>query len=199
MDALEAKLGHDVMALVVVMAEKSEDAGKFVHFGATSYDIVDTAYALMFRDALRILKDKFLLALERLKDLSIKYQDVPMVGRTHGQHAVPITLGFKFANYLYEMTRSVERLIDAERRVVLGKMSGAVGTMAAWGNDGLRIEELTLRELDLEPHAISTQVAPRDGFAELISDLAIAGSVMDRFAVEIRELMRPEINEIARE
>ncbi|BCS91997.1 adenylosuccinate lyase [Metallosphaera javensis (ex Sakai et al. 2022)] len=196
-DKLEAKLGHDVMALVVSMAERAGDAGRFVHFGATSYDIVDTAYALMFRDALSILKDKMIKSLEKLKDLTLRYQDQVMVGRTHAQHAVPITLGFKFANYLYEMTRSLERLVEVEKRVVLGKMSGAVGTMASWGKDGLRIEQLVMEKLNLSPHSISTQVAPRDGFAELISDLAIAGSVMDRFAIEVRELMRPEIGEIA--
>ncbi len=196
-DNLEAKLGHDVMALVVSMAEKAGDAGRFVHFGATSYDIVDTAYALMFRDALSILKAKFVKSLDKLKDLSLKYQDQVMVGRTHAQHAVPITLGFKFANYLYEMTRSLERLVETEKRAVLGKMSGAVGTMASWGKDGLKVEELVMKRLNLRPHSISTQVAPRDGFAELISDLAIAGSVMDRFAIEVRELMRPEIGEMA--
>ncbi|MEM0063767.1 MAG: adenylosuccinate lyase [Metallosphaera sp.] len=196
-DKLEEKLGHDVMALVVSMAEKAGDAGKLIHFGATSYDIVDTAYALMFKDALNIIKRKLINSLEKLKEFSIKYENQLMVGRTHGQHAVPTTLGFKFANYLYELTRSLERLLEVENRVVLGKISGAVGTMAAWGKDGLKIEELVMKELGLKPHAISTQVAPRDGFAELISDLAIMGSSMDRFSIEVRELMRPEIGEVA--
>ncbi|MEM0113185.1 MAG: adenylosuccinate lyase, partial [Metallosphaera sp.] len=196
-DKLEEKLGHDVMALVVSMAEKAGDAGRLIHFGATSYDIVDTAYALMFKDALNIIKRKLINSLEKLKEFSIKYENQLMVGRTHGQHAVPTTLGFKFANYLYELTRSLERLLEVENRVVLGKISGAVGTMAAWGKDGLKIEELVMKELGLKPHAISTQVAPRDGFAELISDLAIMGSSMDRFSIEVRELMRPEIGEVA--
>lgn len=196
-DKLEAKIGHDVMAMVVVLAEKSGDAGRFIHFGATSYDIVDTAYALIFKDALNIIKNKLIKILEILIELSIKYKDTLMVGRTHGQHALPITLGFKLANYIYEFSRSLERLNEVEKRVIKGKMSGAVGTMAAWRDMGLEIERYVMEFLKLDPHEISTQIAPRDGFAELISDLAILASQCDRFALEIRELMRPEISELA--
>ncbi|QKQ99849.1 adenylosuccinate lyase [Metallosphaera tengchongensis] len=196
-DELESKLGHDVMAMVVALAEKSGDSGRFIHFGATSYDIVDTANALIVKDALSVIKKKIRRILEKLKEYSITYEDEVMVGRTHGQHAVPITLGFKMANYLYEMSRALERLLETEKRVVLGKMSGAVGTMAAWGSNGIEVEKRVMEELGLEPHAISTQIAPRDGFAELISNMTIAASVMDRFAIEVRELMRPEIGELA--
>jgi len=119
-----------------------------------------------------------------------------MIGRTHGQHALPITLGFKLANYVYEFSRSLERIIDAEKRVIRGKISGAVGTMAAWHDKGLLVEKYTLSYLGLEPHVISTQIAPRDGFAELVSVLAILASQLDRFAIEVRELMRPEIHEL---
>ncbi len=195
-DELERKLGHDVMAMVVALAEKAGEHGRFVHFGATSYDIVDTAYALMFREALTIVKEKLIAVLNKLVELSERHSKTIMVGRTHGQHALPITLGFKFANYVYELSRSLERLHDTEKRLVRGKLSGAVGTMAAWNGYGLKVEELVMEELGLEPHPISTQVAPRDGFAELISDLAILGSQLDRFALEIRELMRPEIGEL---
>ncbi|EZQ03072.1 MULTISPECIES: adenylosuccinate lyase [Acidianus] len=196
-DSLEKKLGHDVMAMVVAIAEKSGESGRFVHFGATSYDIVDTAYALMFRDALNIIKRKLIKNLDRLSTLANEYRDIIMVGRTHGQHALPITFGFKLANYIYELSRSLERIIDTEKRVVKGKMSGAVGTMAAWGEKGLEIEKEVMRILEIQPHEISTQIAPRDGFAELISDLAILASQMDRLSTEIRELMRPEILEVA--
>ncbi|EHP69522.1 MAG: adenylosuccinate lyase [Metallosphaera yellowstonensis] len=196
-DILEAKLGHDIMAMAVAIADKAGEAGRFVHFGATSYDIVDTAYALMLKDALSILKSKLVNALEELKDMALNYRDMIMVGRTHGQHALPITFGFKVANYLYELSRSLERIVETEKRVIRGKMSGAVGTMAAWGDKGILIEGATLKQLDLEPHFITTQVAPRDGFAELLSNLAILGSVLERFALEVRELMRPEIMELA--
>ena len=184
------------MAMVLRIAERSGEAGRFVHFGATSYDIVDTAYALIIKDALNIIENKLVKIIELFIQLANKYKDLIVVGRTHGQHAVPITLGFKFANYIYEFSRSLERLIQVKDRVVKGKMSGAVGTMAAWGNHGLQIEAYVMESLGLKPHEISTQVAPRDGFAELISDLAILASQCDRFALEVRELMRPEINEL---
>lgn len=196
-DELEKKIGHDIMALATLIAEKSGDAGRFVHFGATSYDIVDTAYALIFRDALGIIKGKLKMLIIILSEYSIKYKNTIMVGRTHGQHALPITLGFKFANYVYELSRSYERLTDAEKRLIKGKMSGAVGTMAGWGEHALEVEKHVMDLLNLNPHEISTQVAPRDGHAEIILDLAILASQLDRLALEIRELMRPEILELA--
>ncbi|BFH73323.1 adenylosuccinate lyase [Sulfurisphaera javensis] len=194
---LERKLGHDVMALTVHLAELSGEAGKFIHFGATSYDIVDTTNALIFKDAITIVKNKLKKIILLLIEYSQKYQELVMVGRTHGQHALPITLGFKFANYVYEFSRSLERLNDTSKRVLKIKFAGAVGTMASWKDKGLEIEKYVSEYLGLPPHEISTQIAPRDGFAELISDLAILGSQLDRLALEIRELMRPEILELA--
>ena len=193
---LEKKMGHDIAALAYILGERCGECGKYVHLGATSYDIVDTAWALIFRDALKLVKAKLKSIINKLLELSYKYMDLVMVGRTHGQHALPITLGFKLANYVYELTRSYERICDLERRVILGKMSGAVGTMAAWKGKGLTIELKTLEYLGLNPHKITTQVAPRDGFAELVSVLAILGSQLDRLALEVRELSRPEIGEL---
>jgi adenylosuccinate lyase len=196
-DKLKEKLGHDVMARVVLLADKSGESGRFIYFGATSYDIVDTAYALMFRDALNIIERKLLEILDTLSQMSIKYKDTIMIGRTLRLHVLPITLGFKFANYVYELSRSLKRIKDIERRLLKGKFAGAVGTMATWGDKGRIIEEKVMQELGLTPHEISTQVAPRDGFAEIISDLAILASQLDRFALEVRELMRPEIRELS--
>lgn len=196
-DELEKKLGHDVMALVVYLAEVSRDSGKFIHFGATSYDIVDTANALMFRDAIDIVEKKLRKIILILIEYAQQYRDLVMVGRTHGQHALPITLGFKFANYVYELSRSLDRINDTKKRLLKIKFSGAVGTMAGWGEKGQEIERYVSEYLGLPAHEISTQVAPRDGFAEIISDLTILGSQMDRLALEIRELMRPEILELA--
>ncbi|PUA34034.1 MAG: adenylosuccinate lyase [Zestosphaera tikiterensis] len=196
-DALERRLGHDVVALVTVVSSKlGEPCGKYVHLGATSYDVVDTAWALVLREALAIVKKKLKTLIELMIELSRKYRDVLMVGRTHGKHALPITFGFKLANYVYELSRSYERIEEVEGRVVQGKIAGAVGTMAGWFGRGLTVEEVALNHLGLKPHAISTQVAPRDGFAELISALAILGSQLDRFALEVRELMRDEIAEV---
>jgi len=196
-DELEEKMGHDIMALATALSEVSGEAGKYVHLGATSYDIVDTAWSLIIRDALKIVEEKLVKIIKKLMEYSLEYKDVLMVGRTHGQHALPITLGFKFANYVYEFSRSLERLNEMKKRLIKGKISGAVGTMASWGGKGLIVEEETLKRLNIKPHEISTQIAPRDGFAELTSNIAILGSQLDRFAIEIRELMRPEIGELA--
>jgi len=195
-DELEKIIGHDIASLAILIAKHCGECGKYVHLGATSYDIVDTAWALIVRDALGIIKSKLRKIIEKTIELTIKHQDTLIVGRTHGQHALPITFGFKLANYIYELSRSYERLCELEKRVLRCKMSGAVGTMAAWGDKGLRVESMVSQVLQLEPHAIATQVAPRDGFAELISALAILASQMDRLALEIRELSRPEIAEL---
>jgi adenylosuccinate lyase len=192
----EAVTGHDIASLAYILGERCGECGRFVHLGVTSYDVVDTAWALILRDALTILKRRLWRVIEMLIEYAEKYRDTVMAGRTHGQHAIPITLGFKFANYVYELSRGLERLCEAEKRVVRSKISGAVGTMAAWSGKGLVVEAVASRVLGLEPHAISTQVAPRDGFAELVTDLAILASQLDRFALEIRELSRTEIGEV---
>ncbi len=193
---LERAVGHDIASLVLLLEEACGECGKYVHFGATSYDIVDTAWALIVRDALGILKEKLRRVIKLLAEYAEKYADLVVVGRTHGQHATPVTLGFKFANYAYELARSYERLVEAEKRVVRLKLTGSVGTMASWGERGLVIERAVSRELCLEPHLITTQVAPRDGFAEIASTLAILASQLDRLALEVRELSRTEIGEL---
>jgi len=197
LEKLERELGHEVMALVTMLSEQLGEASKYLHIGATSNDIIDTAWALILKEALSIVKSKLRELIEILMILVNKYRDLIMIGRTHGQHALPITLGFKLANYVYEFSRSYERICEVEKRVVRGKISGAVGTMAAWRDKGLLVEKYTLEILGLEPHIISTQIAPRDGFAELMTTLAILASQLDRLALEIRELMRPEILELA--
>lgn len=194
--SMEAVTGHDIASLTYILGEKCGECGKYVHLGATSYDVIDTAWALIFRDALAIVKRKLTNIVDRLAQLALEYKDTVMVGRTHGQHALPITVGFKFANYVYELSRSLERLCELEKRVVRAKLSGAVGTMAGWLGRGLIVEEAASKYLGLDPHAITTQVAPRDGFAELVLALAILASQLDRFALEVRELSRSEIGEM---
>ena len=194
--ALESKTGHEVFSLALLLSEKAGELGSHVHLGATSNDIVDTAWALIFKDALDVMEEKLQMILRMLREYAVKYRDLVMAGRTHGQHALPVTLGFKFANYLYEISRSLERMRECRRRLVRGKIAGAVGTMAAWGSSGLKVEGATLRRLGLEPHPITTQVAPRDGHAELGAVLAILASQLERLALEVRELSRPEIGEL---
>ncbi len=193
---LEKVLGHDIASLSYLLGERCGSCGGYVHLGATSYDIVDTAWALLLREGLGVVKKKLRAVIRGVVDLSLRYRDSLMPGRTHGQHALPITLGFKLANYVYELSRSYGRICSLEKRLIRSKISGAVGTMAAWGDKGLEVEGIASKALGLEPHAISTQVAPRDGFAELIAVLAILASQLDRLALEVRELSRTEIGEL---
>lgn len=193
---LEKKLGHDIAALTYTLSEKCGECGKYIHLGATSYDIIDTTWALILKDAFKIITNRLKNIIIKLIEITEKHKNTIMVGRTHGQHALPITFGFKTANYVYELTRSYERLCETRKRVIRGKIGGAVGTMAAWGGKGVIVEKHTLQHLELEPHTIFTQIAPRDGFAETITNLAILASQLDRLALEIRELSRPEINEV---
>lgn len=193
---LEKETGHEVFSLAKILEFKAGNLGSHVHLGATSNDIIDTAWTMILREALEILESKLVKVILDLRDKTVEYRDCIMAGRTHGQHALPITLGFKFANYLYELSRSLERIKNCKARVLRGKIGGAVGTMAAWGDKGLEVERKTLELLGLEPHPITTQVSPRDGYAELGAVLAILTSQLERFAIEIRELSRPEIGEV---
>ncbi len=193
---LENIIGHDIASLVFLLEESCGECGRYIHYGATSYDIIDTAWALILRDAFSILKEKLRRIVFTLGEYARKYADLVVVGRTHGQHATPVTMGFKFANYAYELVRSYERIIEAEKRSVRLKVSGSVGTMPIWGEKGFAVERAISRELCLKPHLISTQVAPRDGLAEITATLAILASQLDRLALEVRELSRTEIGEL---
>jgi len=195
-DEMEARTGHELASLATLIALRCGECGKYVHLGATSSDIIDTAWALILRDALDIIKRRLRSIIELLASMSESFRDVVMVGRTHGRHALPVTFGFKLANYAYEISRSYERLCSLTARLIKGMISGAVGTMAAWGGKGITVESGCLRELRLKPHPISTQVAPRDGYAELAAFAAILASQLDRLALEVRELMRDEISEV---
>ncbi len=191
--ALEREVGHDVLALVQLLEERSRC--RFVHYGATSNDVIDTAWALLIRRALSILKRKARAAGEELAQLARRYKGLEMVGRTHGQWAEPITLGFKFANYYYEFYIACRQLSLAEE-LTRAKIGGAVGTLASWGELGLEVRRRVAERLGLPYHPITTQVAPRESFAVLASALALMAAVFERLAVEIRELSRPEIGEV---
>ena len=188
---------HDIAAMVEVLSEECGEHGEYVHWGVTSNDITDTALALQLKDALNILKKRLAVLIEILCEKSEEYAELVMPGRTHGQHAVPITLGFKLAVYAAELSRSYERMLQLSKRILVGKVGGAVGTMAALGPKALAIEEKTMRRLGLEPVEIATQVVCRDRLAELACWAALLGSSLDRLAVEIRNLQRTEIMEVA--
>jgi len=195
--AIEAEIHHDLMAMVKALTEQAGDAGRYVHLGATSYDIEDTATALIFLDAIGLLEARLEKLGKQLKRLALEHRKTVCVGRTHGQHAVPTTYGMKFALYYQELKRGVERLADAKKRIAVGKMSGAVGTMATFGKDGPKIQKLVMKELGLGEAKVSNQVLQRDRHAEVLCALALVAALMEKMAKEIRNLQRTEIGEVA--
>jgi len=193
---IEREIKHDVASLVRALAEICGPSGAYVHLGATSYDIVDTARALQLKEALELI-DKRLSNLENtLLEKAHKHKGTLMMGRTHGQHALPITLGFKFAVWMREISRHIQRLSECKLRMLVGKMSGAVGVQAGLGSHAIEIQELVMSRLGIRSADISTQIVQRDRHAELVCLLAIIASTLDNFATEIRELQRPEIGEL---
>jgi len=193
---IEREIKHDVTALVRALAEACGASGAYVHLGATSYDIVDTAIALQLKEALELIEERLNGFEKVLIDKAVQYRETLMMGRTHGQHALPITLGFKFAVWTREVSRHIERLRQCRERLLVGKMSGAVGTQAGFGAQALRIQELVMQRLGIKAADISTQIVQRDRHAELVCVLAGLGSSLENFATEIRELQRPEIGEL---
>ena len=192
---IEREIKHDIASLVRALAEACGPSGAYVHLGATSSDIIDTATALQLREALRLI-EKRLNEFERvLIEKSLQYKDTLMTGRTHGQHALPITLGFKFAVWMREISRHIQRLRQCKKRVLVGKMTGAVGVQAGLGPHAMKIQELVMQRLGIKSAEISTQIVQRDRHAELVCLLAMIASTLDNFATEIRELQRPEIGE----
>jgi len=195
--AIEKDIGHDVMAVVLALSEKSGEAGRYVHLGATSNDITDTALALQLRDALAILEKDLDELKAALLALAKKHRKTVMLGRTHGQAAVPITFGLKMAVFALEVQRHIDRLQQARSRICVGKMSGAVGTGAAFGPKALEIQELVMRDLGIAYEEASSQVVGRDRLAELMGLLANAAASAEKFATEVRNLQRTEIAEAA--
>ncbi len=195
---IEKEIRHDVMALVKALSEVCGPAGKYVHLIATSYDIVDTVRALQIKEAAEILLQKGEELLENCLDFSEKYKDLIMIGRTHGQHAIPITLGFKFANYADKIGENLKRLKEDEK-YICGKFSGAVGNYTAQQiyNLGDKLEKRIMEKLGLKPADISTQVVARENIARIICDIAIFASSVEQIAKEIRNLQRTEIAELS--
>lgn len=191
---IEAQIEHEIMALVLALAEESGDAGGFVHLGATSEDIRGTALALQLRDAHHILSDDLLGLQEVILDLAMKHKDTIMVGRTHGQHAIPITFGFKVARWADEIQRHRDRMVELRPRLLVGKMSGAVGSYASFGDD--RVERLVMAELGLDTVRITSQIIARDNIAEFVVTQALIAATVDKICREVRNLARTEIKEV---
>jgi len=194
--AIEKEIKHDLASLVRALSEVCGSSGAYVHLGATSYDIVDTANALQLKDAEAVIEKRLAEFKGILQKQAAVHKGTVMIGRTHGQHALPITLGFKFAVWGYEVNRHIERLNDCKKRVLVGKVSGAVGTQAGLGEHAEAIQELVMKRLGIKSAEISTQIVQRDRYAELIGIYAMVATSLENFATEIRELQRPEIAEI---
>jgi adenylosuccinate lyase len=195
---IEKETKHDIMAVTKALSEVcTGDAGKYVHLGATSYDIVDTANALQFSDATDLLNAQVRELRATLVGLTKEYKNTIMAGRTHGQFSIPITFGLKMAVYAMEVDRHLERLHECKSRLLVGKMSGAVGSGAAMGKHALKIQELVMADLMLGTEEAATQIVGRDRYIELLSVLANIASSMEKFATEIRNLQRSEIGEVS--
>lgn len=191
---IEEETKHDVMAIVKALAEQCKYGG-YVHLGATSSDINDTATALQLQMALDIVLKDLKGTKEVLKRLTRENIKRVCIGRTHGQHSVPTTYGMKFGVFLDEIRRNIKRIEEAKGKVT-GKMAGAVGTMASF-DDGIELQKLVGKDLKISMAEISNQIVQRDIYAEILSSLAILASTLDKIALEIRNLQRTEIMEIA--
>ena len=190
---IEKTTNHDVIAFLTYLREIAGESARYLHFGMTSSDMLDTALALQIKEAGNLILEDIEELLSVLKEKSFKYKDTPMMGRTHGVHAEPITFGLKLAVWYEEMKRNKERIQEALKRGVAGKISGAVGTYA---NIEPEVEELTCKILGI-PHAkISTQIVQRDRHAEILCALALTASSIEKFATEIRHLQRTEVREV---
>jgi len=194
---VEKVVDHEIMALVEVLSAASGKSGAYAHLGATSSDILDTGLALQMKEGLEIIAVKLDKLEGVLIDLSERYRGTLMIGRTHAQHALPMTAGLKFAVWLREISRHIERLSQCRPRVLVGKMSGAIGTMAGFGKNARQVQELVMKRLGLGVPEVTSQIVQRDRYAELICIFAMVASSLDKFATEIRNLQRPEIDELA--
>jgi len=196
-DALERTLRHDVMAITRALAEAAGPSGRWVHFGATSADITDTALALELKESAAILRGDLTELARTLVALARTHRATPEVGRTHGQHGVPISFGYKVAVAAAEVSRHRDRLDELVPRLAVGKMAGAVGTGAGFGARAAELETSVMRRLGLTADEAPTQIVGRDRIAEFTNLLALIASTAERLATEVRNLQRTEIAEVS--
>jgi adenylosuccinate lyase len=196
-DEFERSLRHDVMAITRALAEASGPGGRWVHFGATSADITETAAAMELRESAAILRADLTDLARALLDLAKKHRATPEVGRTHGQHGIPISFGYKAAVGAAEVLRHRRRLDELLPRLVVGKMAGAVGTGAGFGRHAQAVEAGVMHRLALRADEAPTQIVGRDRIAEFTNWLALVAATAERLATEVRNLQRTEIAEVA--
>jgi adenylosuccinate lyase len=192
-DAIEREVQHDVIAFVSNVAENVGPEGRWIHYGLTSSDVVDTALSILIRDACDLIREDLDTLMAAVKRRALEHKHTPMIGRTHGVHAEPMTFGLKLALWFAEVQRDIERIRRARQTINVGKLSGAVGTFAHLPPS---IEADVCARLGLEPAPVASQVVQRDRHAELLSAIAIAGASLETFALEIRGLQKTEIGEV---
>jgi len=192
-EEIERTTQHDVIAFTTAVAEKVGPSARWLHFGLTSSDVIDTAQALQMREACDLILKDLESAMDAVRDRALEHRRTPMIGRTHGVHAEPMTFGLKLALWYAELQRDVLRLERAKTTISVGKLSGAVGTFAHLPP---KIEADVCRRLNLEPAPVASQVIQRDRHAELLSALAITAASLEKFALEIRGLQKTEIGEV---
>ena len=193
---IESETRHDLMAMVKAMTEQCQgDAGKYVHLGATSNDIVDTATALQLKEAMQLVLRDVDDLIMTFASLAKRERDTLEIGRTHAQFAIPITYGFKVAGYVAEMLRHRERIIEAMPRVCAGKMAGAVGTGAALGKNFFEVQRRVMDDLGLTYEPAATQVVGRDRYTEAVTLMANIATSLERYCTEVRNLQRSEVAE----
>jgi adenylosuccinate lyase len=190
---IEEKTKHDVIAFLTNVAENVGPDSKYIHSGMTSSDVLDTSLSLLMREAGEVILEDLQRSIQIVRKKAFKFKHTPMIGRTHGIHAEPMTLGLKFALWYAEIKRDLERLKRAIEAISVGKISGAVGTFS---NLSPRVEEYVCRKLRLKPAPISSQIIQRDRHAEYMTTLAIIAGSIEKFATEIRNLQHTEILEL---
>lgn len=190
---IEAEVRHDVIAFLTNVNEYVGDAGRYIHLGLTSSDVLDTGLALQMVASLNLILEKLEELIQAIRYQAQQHRYTVMVGRSHGIHAEPITFGFKLAGWLAEVLRNRDRIVRLRKDIAVGKISGAVGTYA---NVDPQIEAIACQQLGLEPDTASTQVISRDRHAEYVQQLALLGASIERFAVEIRNLQRTDVLEV---
>ena len=193
-DEIERTTQHDVIAFTTAVAEHVGASARWLHFGMTSSDVIDTAHALQMQASVDLLLQDLSVLLQVVRDRADEHRRTPMIGRTHGVHAEPMTFGLKLALWFTELVRDYDRLVRAREAISVGKLSGAVGTYAHLDPS---IEQAVCDVLGLTPAPVASQVVQRDRHAELLSTLAITAASLEKFAVEVRGLQKTEIGEVA--
>jgi adenylosuccinate lyase len=192
-EEIEKEVQHDVIAFVSCVAESVGPEGRWLHYGLTSSDVVDTALAILMRDACDLLRAALLDLMEAVRERAFRHKHAPMIGRTHGVHAEPMTFGLKMALWHAELQRQRERLDRARANIAYGKLSGAVGTFSHLPPE---VEEAVCARLGLLPAPASSQILQRDRHAEVMATLALLAASLEKFATEIRALQRTEVREV---